>query len=106
MRYRPDIEETGISEELVTQLRLAEVFSRREFVITSGYRKGDDRTHGDGDAVDIACGSSNDRWRMVQGLFRTNGVVRVGLYSAHIHVDIGTEKNYPQEVLWLGGASK
>ncbi len=111
MRYANGISTDRLDSELLSELEMAEVWSRREFVITSAFREGDERTHGAGEAVDIRCHDSNDRWHMVRGLMRTSGIVRVGLYSRHIHVDIGCfdgngEVKYPQESMWLGGASK
>ena len=80
MRYREGIEESELDTELLGRLKLAEVYSREDFEVTSGYREGDERTHGLGQAVDIACSDSTLRWRIVRGLVRTNGIVRVGLY--------------------------
>ncbi len=104
MRYRNGVEATELQEGLRRDLEMAEVFARREFVITSGFREGDDRCHGYGRAVDIACGNSNDRFRIVAGLIKA-GFDRIGVYSWHVHVDV-CKREFPSEVLWLGGASK
>ncbi len=107
MRYAEGVLEAELDEDLRSELGLAEVYARREFFVTSGFREGDERTHGAAIGADIRCRDSSNRWRMVAGLFRTSGIVRIGLYSHHIHVDMGEDiSGYPQEVLWLGGASK
>ncbi len=104
MRLRKGVIEAELDEELLRRLRFAEVFSRREFQITSGYREGDERCHGVGKAVDIACRDADDRYRIVEGLLRA-GFVRILLYTAHIHADVCTD-GYQQKILGLGGASK
>ncbi len=104
MRYAEGVNSLELSEPLVRTLKMAEIFSRREIVITSAFRDGDVRCHGKGLAVDLACTDSNDRYRLVTALTRA-GIDRIGLYSAHIHADLCVEP-FPQEVLWLGGPSK
>lgn len=106
MRYAEGVEEGELSEKLREKLQMAEIFSRREFLITSGFREGDDRCHGVGDAVDIACVDSTDRLPIVRGLIRA-GIGRIGVYTTHIHADVcEAENGFPENVLWLGGASK
>ncbi len=104
MKYDPGVEEKELSSELVTRLKMAEVFSRRLFEITSGYREDDERCHGSRQAVDIRCNESADRFHIVRGLLNA-GFVRIGVYTAHIHADVCREVGFAERVLWLGGAS-
>ncbi len=104
MRLREGIVEEELDPFLIRDLKRAEFFARHEFEITSGYREGDERCHGERRAVDIACTDSGHRFTFLGALLRA-GFVRIGVYTAHIHVDV-CGNGFPQEVLWLGGASK
>lgn len=55
-------------------------------------------SHLTGDAVDIACPFSGQRFRIIQGLLKA-GFTRIGIAEDFIHADI--DKNKPQEVLWV-----
>ncbi len=105
MLYAKGVDEDKLSSGLLTVLKEAERFARVcDFEITSGYREGDERCHGVGKAVDIACSDSTERKKILYGLERA-GFKRIGVYTRHIHVDVCYE-GFPQDVLWLGGASK
>lgn len=60
-------------------------------------RKGTSR-HCFGKAVDIACYTSNFRFRIVDALLRV-GFKRIGIGSNFIHCDIGYEGSEP--IIWL-----
>ena len=73
--------------------------------ITSGYRCASHNeevggvpgsAHTTGQAVDIACSNSSDRYRLMRILTKYFG--RVGIASSFIHVDVDITK--PQDVLW------
>lgn len=86
-----------ISETLMEKLEKAREFAGTAFVITSDYRPDDEKAHGRGNAVDIACTQSNKRMLILRGLLHAN-FNRIGIYNKHIHADIDTE--LPQEVCW------
>jgi uncharacterized protein YcbK (DUF882 family) len=67
------------------------------FVITSGYRSGDDKEHGRGHAADIAIAGGAQRRRIVAEALKMkfNGI---GVYDRHVHID---DRPGP-EVLWPG----
>lgn len=73
--------------------------------VTSSYRSGDERSHGDGEAVDI---SDNLKGKPVSSVWRFKvlsaalwvGFRRVGIYDRHIHLDVST--SLPGEVCWWG----
>jgi uncharacterized protein YcbK (DUF882 family) len=54
--------------------------------------------HLDGQAADLAIGSSNARFRMVEAA-RQTGFRRLGIAKTFIHVD--TDLHKPQDVIWL-----
>lgn len=56
-----------------------------------------DSAHLTGHAVDLACQDSLTRFLMVKALLQ-GGFSRLGIYSAHIHVDNDATK--PQRVMW------
>ena len=89
-----------MSRELLAKLEIARALARVPFVLTSTFRENDERSHGDGDAVDIACVSSSDRHAIISSLLIA-GFVRIGIYPEHIHADVS--RRLPQGVLFLGG---
>ena len=59
-----------------------------------------DSAHLDGQAADIFCTSSHDRWLLLShavGLFN-----RIGIGTTFIHLDVS--EDHPKEVIWLYGA--
>lgn len=69
------------------------------FDLTSTYREGDEKSHGRGYAVDIACTKSRARWHILRGLIAA-GFTRIGIYDLHIHADC--DPSLAPEVVWLG----
>ena len=99
MKWFKDSEVVGLDPELVRMLDEARTFARVPFEITSGFREGDDKSHGRGLAVDLACVSSYRRMKVVSGLMLA-GFRRIGVYDRHVHADI--DKKLPEDVLWWG----
>lgn len=88
--------------EFLRRLDHARVYAGIAFKITSSFREDDDKTHGLGKAVDIACDTSAARFKMVMGA-RSAGFTRIGVYDEHVHFDTGTAvEGFPQDVLWWG----
>lgn len=76
--------------------------------IFSDYRPGDDGAHGKGLAVDVHDDRARDgiasRWRhKVLRAAYVVGFRRIGIYDAHLHLDIDTSK--AQDVSWWGESS-
>ena len=73
--------------------------------ISSDYRPGDDKAHGQGVAVDIPDDLNSDgisahwTYRVVLAAMQM-GITRIGIYDKHVHLD--TWYNGPSEVLWQG----
>ncbi len=97
--FRNGVEHIGLERELLEKLDVAESLYGGDFEITSGYREGDERSHGTGLAVDIAIGGSAERFAVVRALVRA-GFDRIGVYDKHIHADISS--SLPRGVLWMG----
>lgn len=102
-----DPEMKGVDQKVMQMLDNARTMADIPFYITSGKRSieknkevggEEDSSHLKGLAVDLACTNSNNRFRMVYGLFCA-GFKRIGIASDHIHADIDTTK--AQEVLFL-----
>lgn len=88
----------AMATELLLKLDWARHKSNLPFILTSTYRANDARTHGRGLAVDISCKDSKSRLIMLDAL-RAVEFTRIGLYPAHIHVDIAISE---PEAVWLG----
>lgn len=71
-----------------------------ELDITSSYREGDERCHGRGLAVDIACTNGANRMLLVREALSLD-FVRIGIYDRHVHLDL-CRGDYPQQVIWIG----
>lgn len=96
-----------MSTELLDMLDEAREFAGVPFKINSAYRtveyeKSKKRTgtssHCFGLAVDIACYTSNFRFRIVDALLSV-GFTRIGIGSNFIHADIGYKGSEP--IIWL-----
>lgn len=90
----------ALSPELIKLLANVKAKAGFPLRITSGFRPGDPRSHGQGEAVDIACETSNERFRLVSAALEA-GCVRIGIYPKHVHLD--TSKTRATKVLWLDG---
>lgn len=97
----------GMNEDFMQQLQFARDGAGIPFILTSTVRTPEDNlkwggvedsAHLSGLAVDIRCNNSEERFRILRGIFGA-GFVRVGVYEKHIHVDGDFSK--PQEVVWV-----
>lgn len=107
-RYFSDEEAKGLDLELMAMLDWSRARAGVPFTITCGMRTPEENIHVDGVqdsshlrglAVDLRVVSSEDRFRMVQALL-LSGFKRIGIYSAHLHVD--RDESLPQYVCWIG----
>ncbi len=89
----------NIKPSLKMFLELAEGLSGVQFTITDAFRQAGRGAHDEADAVDIACGTSRRRHKILKGL-RGAGFHRIGIYDRHIHADRSLTR--PAEVTWLG----
>lgn len=87
----------AMSEELLLKLDWARHAAGIPFHLTSTFRARDNRTHGKGLAVDIACELSTHRLTILRALLSV-GFDRIGIYEKHIHVDVSVGK----PCLWYG----
>lgn len=71
----------------------------KPMIINSGCRCSDENSaHFDGDAVDIRCTNSRDRYLIIHYLFEY-GFNRIGIAKTFIHADISERKD--PHVIWL-----
>lgn len=108
--YFEEVEVVGLNPEFIALLDRARHIAMTPFVITSGRRSTEeneklpnakqDSSHLTGNAVDLRCENSIDRYKILKGLFAV-GFCRIGIYvdDGHIHVDNDMTK--PQGVVWL-----
>ena len=85
--------------KLLARLDNARQESGVPYNLTSTYREGDEKSHGRGWAVDIACMESRDRFHIIRGLLAA-GFTRIGIYDKHIHADC--DPSLDSQVVWLG----
>lgn len=101
-----DAEIEGLEPELVSRLDRARGFAKVPFIITEGRAKGGSHVansaHARGLAVDIRCGGSVDRMKIVSALLLA-GFTRIGVYDKHVHADV--DPDLPQGVMWWGRSS-
>lgn len=88
-----------MSLELLSMLDRARSAAGVPFVITSSFREGDPLSHGDGEAVDISCERSWERFQIIYGLL-TAGCMRIVVYPRHVHADVSAR--LPSPILSLG----
>jgi uncharacterized protein YcbK (DUF882 family) len=106
-QFFTDQELQGLDDGLCQMLSIARGKANCPFNITCGLRTQSqndalpesvkDSAHLTGNAVDLACADSSIRFQMLFGIFAA-GFKRVGIYSAHIHVD--NSPNLPSNVCW------
>lgn len=106
-QFFTDDEVKGLDDGLCQMLSIARGKANVPFIITCGLRTPDqnsalaesvaDSAHLTGHAVDLACADSPTRFAMLKALLDA-GFNRVGIYSAHLHVDNDTTK--PPNVCW------
>jgi len=107
LTYFTDDEVIGLDQELCAMLDRARGLAQVPFKITSGFRTPDkndelpnsvkDSAHLTGNAVDLACSDSVERYAMVTALLQS-GFNRIGIYGLHVHAD--NSKTLPQGVIW------
>lgn len=92
--------------ELLGMIDKAREIYGKPMVVTSGFRTESHNqkvggvkssSHLKGLAIDVACVSSSDRFKMIKALLEV-GFNRMGIASTFIHVDI--DKNKYQNVIW------
>lgn len=95
-----------IKQELIDKLNIARALAERPFKITSGYRTKDhnklvggksNSSHLRGEAADVECTSSRDRFFMLVAFFGA-GFDRIGIGEDFIHVDV--DKGKAASVIW------
>ena len=111
-QFFTDEELKGLDPELCNMLSVARGKANVPFVITCGLRTPEqnaalaesvsDSAHLTGRAVDLACNDSETRFAMLVGLIGA-GFNRIGIYSAHLHVDNDTTK--PPSVAWFNAGT-
>jgi len=100
---------TVVHLELLDRLDILRDLLKVPLIITSGLRCAfwndheggiKDSEHLAGEAVDVACGTSGERWRMIKYAPRA-GFHRMGVGKTFVHLDISPTKM--QNVVWLYG---
>jgi len=99
----------AMDEKVVQKLDLARSIAKVPFAVRSAVRCPthnvsvggiENSAHLTGNAVDIACTSSNKRFLIIESLIRV-GFNRIGVYDTFIHVD--NDETKPARVLWIDG---
>ena len=106
-KYFSDNEIIGLDSKLVEMLDKARYIAGVPFKINSGFRTPEqnkkaggvkDSAHMTGKAVDIACTSDSNRWKIITAL-QSVGFNRIGIAATFVHADIDTTKS--ANVIWL-----
>lgn len=110
--YFRDAEIKGLDPGLCLMLDRARGAAGIPFIITSGLRTPDqnaslpeavqDSAHLTGNAVDLACQASDNRFLMIRALILT-GFHRIGIYQNHIHAD--NSPSLPPDVIWVSAGT-
>lgn len=92
-----------MSLELVTVLDKIREAVGSPMIVTSSYRHGDPRAHGQGMAVDVSDNANGEdvssSWRFaVLSAALEQGIRRIGVYDRHVHLDVWPDG--PQDVIW------
>jgi len=105
-RYFKPKEIEGLNDEFVELLDECRHQAGIPFHINSGFRTKEhnkkvggvpNSSHLTGNAADIRCLSSADRWKIVTGALKA-GCKRIGIGETFVHIGLSTEKS--QEVIW------
>jgi zinc D-Ala-D-Ala carboxypeptidase len=105
-KYFKDSEVVGLKPELVKKLDEARGLAGTPFKITSGLRTiaenkkaggVEDSSHLSGLACDIACPTSDVRWKIINALLKA-GFTRIGIGETFVHCDVDTSKS--GNVIW------
>ncbi len=108
-RYFTPNEVVGLKPELVKMLDEARGLAGIPFKITSGYRTpahnasiggASKSTHTLGLGVDISAKDGASRFKILKSLLDV-GFKRIGIYTSHLHCDLGKQPDYPQDIIWL-----
>lgn len=86
-------------QDLLEMLQEARDLAGIPFVINSGVRPGDPRSHGRGYAADIKATTPRERGMILNAVYLV-GFHRVGIYPRHIHVDC--DPTLDADVCWIG----
>lgn len=107
-QFFTDEELQGLDDSLCQMLSIARGKANVPFLITNGIRtlaqnstlpeSVQNSAHLTGHAVDLLCEDSPTRYAMITGCLAA-GFNRIGIYSAHIHVDNDATK--PPNVCWF-----
>lgn len=107
-KYFSDLEIQSLDKRLIVMLDQLRSEAEMPIIITCGYRSPEDNekiggvkdsAHTLGLAVDIRCGDSLTRYKLVRAAYRV-GFKRIGAETAHLHLDIS--ETLPQNVMFLG----
>lgn len=98
--FKPDEFENpeSMSYQLLVMLDAVRAISGTPLVITSSVRGGS-AEHSVGQAVDVRCHLSHDRFKIVKAALAA-GFRRIGVYDRHVHLGIARELG--QDVMWTG----
>ncbi len=110
-KRREFVEPDAISPRLLRMLDEMRHYYGKRITITGSCRekpRGKQRTsaheknkYGRWEGVDIRARTSRNRYELVAAAYAA-GFNRIGVYTKHIHVDIATEPQFPDDVLWPG----
>ena len=96
-----------MNKDLLKKLDAARDIAGVPFIITSSFRDKEtnkraggkiNSAHLRGNAVDIACESSQNRFRIIDGLIAA-GFTRIGIASTFIHADV--DEDLVSNVIWV-----
>lgn len=106
-----EVDKYQLKPELWQMLDKARGMAEIPFIITSGRRsvvqnafvRGVSKSsHTLGTGVDIRANSSTEKFKIVTSALKT-GFNRIGCYQKHIHLDLGKNPDFPENVLWISG---
>jgi zinc D-Ala-D-Ala carboxypeptidase len=96
-----------MSDELLLKLETARVIAGIPFHLNSSWRSkayndslensSPNSAHLRGNAVDIACANSSDRYQIIDACMAA-GFTRIGIANTFIHIDV--DEDLPNNVIW------